>query len=258
MTTRFCRPHPQDLSILSHLICLFAGCGNSGIHAPVRKGDWRQARWEERRRGGRPPSLQIKPLAHVCAPGLTAGVCHKREWAAKDSGSRRGLGAPTDQRLRQAYWFPGDLAPAAAPAVRCGCFLTPPVRSRWLAHDARISSPPKHPPGERRIAVSVCRVIRWLSTVRARAGAGWRRLRRRGDRKAGYRAATSTLTRHTLRSTRGHKLPLLKRNQQNHLSLDMTSHTAEGLAPKVARQPKEKERTVLADFICRVVLACSV
>jgi hypothetical protein len=28
---------------------------------------------------GPPPSLQIKPLARVCAPGLTAGVCHGRD-----------------------------------------------------------------------------------------------------------------------------------------------------------------------------------
>jgi hypothetical protein len=58
--------------------------------------------------------------------------------------------ASTDQRPRQAYWFPSGLAPAAAPAARCAVFPRPSrsVRrgnSRLREEHTHRGATPRHP-----------------------------------------------------------------------------------------------------------------
>jgi hypothetical protein len=160
-------------------------------------------------------SLQIKPLARVCAPGLTAGVCHGRD-----------SGRPRIQGPGEELCLYGSTPASSVLVSPWSCSSGSP------SGRTRLVPAPEHSPRERRIAVSVYRVVRRLSTVWTPAGAGWRRLSRSGDRQAGYRADPSTLAWYALRSVRRHKLTLLTRNQQDRLALDAASHKAGGTGSK--------------------------
>jgi hypothetical protein len=120
-------------------------CGREGRREsppPVRKGDLQPGPLGGTMADGRPPSLQIKPLAQVCAPGLTAGVCHGR-----DSGRPRIQGPGEELCLYGSTPASSVLVSQRScssgsprrPGVRC--FLDPPVRFAEAAHACGRNTP---------------------------------------------------------------------------------------------------------------------